>query len=95
MTMPCAWPKVAFNTHDGLLVMDHGGIILKVNASFSRITGFASEEMLGLHIDALRPTYYGDTLKEEVIAAVNRQGYWLGRNNACTGRDTSSRCGSW
>ncbi|QSO24490.1 EAL domain-containing protein [Aeromonas caviae] len=70
--------EVAFNTHDGLLVMDHGGIILKVNASFSRITGFASEEMLGLHIDALRPTYYGDTLKEEVIAAVNRQGYWLG-----------------
>lgn len=70
--------EVAFNTHDGLLVMDHGGIILKVNASFSRITGFASEEMLGLHIDTLRPTYYGDSLKEEVVAAVNRQGYWSG-----------------
>ena len=26
--------EVAFNTHDGLLVMDHGGIILKVNDSF-------------------------------------------------------------
>jgi len=70
--------EVAFNTHDGLLVMDHGGIILKVNASFSRITGFAGEEMIGQHIEALRPTYYGDSLKEDVITAVNRQGYWLG-----------------
>ncbi|WP_439841903.1 sensor domain-containing phosphodiesterase [Aeromonas taiwanensis] len=70
--------EVAFNTHDGLLVMDHGGIILKVNASFSRITGFAGEEMLGQHIETLRPTYYGDSLKEDVITAVHRQGYWLG-----------------
>ena len=52
--------EVAFNTHDGLLVMDHGGIILKVNDSFSRITGFGDDEMLGQHIEALRPTYYGD-----------------------------------
>ncbi|MCE9945462.1 sensor domain-containing phosphodiesterase [Aeromonas rivipollensis] len=70
--------EVAFNTHDGLLVMDHGGIILKVNDSFSRITGFGDDEMLGQHIEALRPTYYGDSLKQEVIAAVDRQGYWLG-----------------
>ncbi|MGN4935639.1 sensor domain-containing phosphodiesterase [Aeromonas rivipollensis] len=70
--------EVAFNTHDGLLVMDHGGIILKVNNSFSRITGFGDDEMLGQHIEALRPTYYGDSLKQEVIAAVDKQGYWLG-----------------
>ncbi|MGE6195566.1 EAL domain-containing protein [Aeromonas media] len=70
--------EVAFNTHDGLLVMDHGGIILKVNDSFSRITGFGDDEMLGQHIEALRPTYYGDSLKQEVIAAVDEQGYWLG-----------------
>ncbi|MEG0006808.1 MAG: EAL domain-containing protein [Aeromonas sp.] len=70
--------EVAFNTHDGLLVMDHGGIILKVNGSFSRITGFADDEMIGLHIGSLRPTYYGDSLKEEVIAAVNEQEFWLG-----------------
>ncbi len=78
--------EVAFNTHDGLLVMDHGGIILKVNDSFSRITGFASEEMLGQHIEALRPTYYGDSLKEEVIVAVDEQGYWLGEEQ-CLHRD--------
>lgn len=78
--------EVAFNTHDGLLVMDHGGIILKVNSSFSRITGFGDDEMLGQHIEALRPTYYGDSLKEEVIAAVDEQGYWLGEEQ-CLHRD--------
>lgn len=70
--------EVAFNTHDGLLVMDHNGIILKVNDSFTRITGFESAEIIGLHITKLRPTYYGDNLKEEVTAAVNNAGYWLG-----------------
>jgi diguanylate cyclase (GGDEF)-like protein/PAS domain S-box-containing protein len=78
--------EVAFNTHDGLLVMDHGGIILKVNDSFSRITGFGDDEMLGQHIEALRPTYYGDSLKEEVIVAVDEQGYWLGEEQ-CLHRD--------
>lgn len=70
--------EVAFNTHDGLLVMDHNGIILKVNASFSRITGFREDEMIGLHFEALRPTYYGDSLRDEVIAAVTKQEFWLG-----------------
>lgn len=70
--------EVAFNTHDGLLVMDHDGIILKVNASFSRITGFEGDEMIGLHFETLRPTYYGDSLKDEVVAAVIKQEFWLG-----------------
>lgn len=70
--------EVAFNTHDGLLVMDHSGIILKVNDSFSRITGFEADEVIGFHIGTLRPTYYGDSLKDDVTAAVNEQEYWLG-----------------
>jgi diguanylate cyclase (GGDEF)-like protein/PAS domain S-box-containing protein len=70
--------EVAFNTHDGLLVMDHHGIILKVNASFSRITGFQDDELIGLHFEVLRPSYYGDSLQDEVIAAVTRQEFWLG-----------------
>lgn len=70
--------EVAFNTHDGLLVMDDNGIILKVNASFTRITGFRDDEMIGLHFESLRPTYYGDSLRDEVISAVLRQEFWLG-----------------
>ena len=70
--------EVAFNTHDGLLVMDHQGIILKVNRSFGRITGFSDDAMIGQHIIKLRPTYYGDHLKEDVRRAVDEQEFWMG-----------------
>ncbi|MFB2904212.1 EAL domain-containing protein [Aeromonas jandaei] len=70
--------EVAFNTHDGLLVMDHNGIILKVNHSFTRITGFGEVEVVGHSIRKLRPTYYGDHLKEDVSRAVAEQEFWLG-----------------
>ena len=70
--------EVAFNTHDGLLVMDHGGIILKVNASFSRITGFAGEEMIGQHIDT--PEAHLPRRQPEEGGGRRRQqaGYWSG-----------------
>ncbi|UBO72701.1 sensor domain-containing phosphodiesterase [Aeromonas rivuli] len=70
--------EVAFNTHDGLLVTDSQGTILKVNHSFCRITGFAQSEMVGQHIDRLRPPYYGDRLKEEVWQTVRNQELWIG-----------------
>ncbi|WP_429080650.1 sensor domain-containing phosphodiesterase [Aeromonas bivalvium] len=70
--------EVAFNTHDGLLVTDARGIILKVNQSFCRITGFDAQGIVGQHIDRLRPPYYGDRLKEEVWQAVQRQEFWIG-----------------
>ncbi|MFA7258372.1 MAG: EAL domain-containing protein, partial [Aeromonas bestiarum] len=78
--------EVAFNTHDGLLVMDHQGIILKVNRSFGRITGFGDDEMIGQHIVKLRPTYYGDHLKEDVRRAVDEQEFWMGEER-CLHKD--------
>ncbi|MFA7833400.1 EAL domain-containing protein [Aeromonas dhakensis] len=78
--------EVAFNTHDGLLVMDHKGIILKVNRSFGRITGFADDEMIGQHIVRLRPTYYGDHLAQDVREAVAAQEFWMGEER-CLHKD--------
>lgn len=78
--------EVAFNTHDGLLVMDHQGIILKVNHSFGRITGFGNDEMIGQHIVRLRPTYYGDHLKEDVRRAIGEQEFWMGEER-CLHKD--------
>ncbi|HHQ4610906.1 TPA: sensor domain-containing phosphodiesterase [Aeromonas veronii] len=78
--------EVAFNTHDGLIVMDHNGIILKVNHSFSRITGFGEVEVIGHSIRKLRPTYYGDHLKEDVSRTVNEQEFWLGEER-CLHKD--------
>lgn len=78
--------EVAFNTHDGLLVMDQSGIVLKVNHSFSRITGFSDVEVIGHSIRKLRPTYYGDNLRVDVTRTVTEQAFWLGEER-CLHRD--------
>ena len=84
--MPCAWPKWPSIPYDGLLGdSDHGGIILKVNDSFSRITGFGT---MRCSVSISRPcgsTHYGDSLKEEVTA-VDEQGTGQGEEQ-CLHRD--------
>ncbi|MGL4249087.1 MAG: sensor domain-containing phosphodiesterase [Aeromonas sp.] len=78
--------EVAFNTHDGLIVMDHHGIILKVNHSFTRITGFSHVEVIGHSIRKLHPAHDGDPLKEDVNRALAAQQWWLGEAR-CLHRD--------
>ncbi|MGL4715164.1 MAG: sensor domain-containing phosphodiesterase [Aeromonas sp.] len=78
--------EVAFNTHDGLLVMDRHGIILKVNHSFSRITGFAEIEVLGQSIAQLRPSYCvgkpsAEELSAEICRTITEQAFWLGEEH--------------
>ncbi|PJG60156.1 EAL domain-containing protein [Aeromonas cavernicola] len=70
--------EVAFQTHDGLLILDRNGAILKANRSFCRITGFSEEQVIGRTIDLLRPTYYGDNFKADVLRTLEMQECWLG-----------------
>ncbi len=47
--------------------------------------------MIGQHIVRLRPTYYGDHLKQDVRQAVAAQEFWMGKSAACTRMATCSR----
>ncbi|MEA1990478.1 MAG: PAS domain-containing protein, partial [Pseudomonadota bacterium] len=55
----------AFETQDGIMITSANGIILRVNQAFTRLTGYQSEEVIGLTPKVLssnrqRPSFYED-----------------------------------
>ena len=71
---------------EGMMITNSSGRILTVNHSFSRITGYAAEEVLGRQESefraAMQPQSYYDNLYAEVL----RSGHWDG-TTWCRRRD--------
>ena len=71
---------------EGMMITNSAGRILTVNHSFSRITGYAAEEVLGRQESefraAMQPQSYYDNLYAEVL----RSGHWDG-TTWCRRRD--------
>ena len=69
----------AFEAHEGMMVVDERGNILRVNKAFTHITGYSSEEVVGksstriFRTDKHSHFFYGKILKH-----VHEDGYWSG-----------------
>ncbi|SDJ11840.1 diguanylate cyclase/phosphodiesterase with PAS/PAC sensor(s) [Billgrantia gudaonensis] len=68
----------AFETHLGMMITDAEGAILKVNDTFSRITGYSEEEVLGQHPRLLWSDRHDERFYERLWASVKGQGSWQG-----------------
>ncbi len=68
----------AFHTHLGIMITDASGGILKVNATFSRITGYAEEEVLGQNPSMLSSGRHDATFYRTLWDSVARTGSWEG-----------------
>ena len=68
----------AFESQDSIMVTDTQQVILRVNQSFSLITGYSSEEAVGKTPVFLRSEYHDDAFYEALWTAVARNGYWQG-----------------
>lgn len=68
----------AFHTHLGMIITDPQCRILKVSETFSRMTGYAEEDVLGKHPRTLSAGRHGDDFYAALWQSVNRQGYWEG-----------------
>ncbi len=68
----------AFESHEGMSVTDAEGTILKVNASFSRITGYTSEEVVGKNPRLLKSGRQNNDFYELMWDKVKRTGSWDG-----------------
>ncbi len=66
------------NTHEGIMVTDIRGVILRVNQAFCEITGYRSEEVVGMTPLQLRPRQQGDDFYREILEAVDKNGFWQG-----------------
>ena len=66
------------NTIEGIVVTDACGSILSVNAAFTKITGYATEDVLGHGHDLLRSDDYEPSFYTAITRSLASTGHWEG-----------------
>jgi diguanylate cyclase (GGDEF)-like protein/PAS domain S-box-containing protein len=69
---------VAFESQDGMLITDAQGRIERVNAAFTRITGYAALDAIGQSPRLLRSGLHEDGFYEAMWSLLTTAGYWNG-----------------
>ena len=70
--------KVFESTAEGIMVTDDSGVILAVNRSFSRITGFSENEALGRTPAISKSDQHPPSFYRELWRRITEHGYWSG-----------------
>jgi diguanylate cyclase (GGDEF)-like protein/PAS domain S-box-containing protein len=68
----------AFESHEAIMVTDANSIILRVNRAFSNITGFSSEEAIGLTPRLLHSGKQNRAFYDAMWLSINTTGTWEG-----------------
>ncbi|HJV88564.1 MAG TPA: PAS domain S-box protein [Noviherbaspirillum sp.] len=66
------------HTSDAILITDAGGTIVAVNKSFTRITGYQPEEVIGKNPRLLKSDRQDDTFYRNLWASLDETGVWQG-----------------
>ncbi len=69
---------VAFESQDGMAITDAQGLIQRVNAAFSRISGYAAEEVIGQTPRILKSGRHPPAFYAELWGTLATAGYWSG-----------------
>ncbi len=69
---------IAFESQESILVTDGKGIILRVNPSFTKITGYSAEEVVGLTPKVLSSGRQDDTFYSAMWKSILEAGTWQG-----------------
>ena len=67
-----------FETHEGILITDRKGNILRVNRAFSQITGYGSDEVVGKNPRILQSNRQDATFFNDLWATLGTTGRWQG-----------------
>lgn len=70
--------SVVDNTTEGIVVTDANSVIVSTNAAFSRMLGYAPEELLGQRPSAFKSGRHDKTFYDAMWASVHRTGHWRG-----------------
>ncbi|MBV8617560.1 MAG: EAL domain-containing protein [Curvibacter sp.] len=68
----------AFESQEGMLVADRSGTILKVNRAFTDITGYSSEDAVGMTPKLLKSGRHDKAFYEAMWDSVTSTGQWRG-----------------
>ncbi len=70
--------SVFTHAHEGIMITDASAKITEVNGSFSQITGYTSEEVLGKNPNILKSGHHSPAFFTEMWNSLRKQGYWHG-----------------
>ncbi|MEA3641408.1 MAG: EAL domain-containing protein [Lamprobacter sp.] len=70
--------QVLAETHQGVAITDADGALVRVNAAFSRITGYSAEEVLGRNPRLLKSGLHDQAFYCSMWADITRHGCWRG-----------------
>ncbi|WP_082696104.1 diguanylate cyclase domain-containing protein [Aquitalea pelogenes] len=68
----------SFQTQEGIMVTDSQGIILRVNPSFCKITGYSSEDVVGKTPAVLSSHRHPPAFYQQLWQALQEEGVWQG-----------------
>lgn len=70
--------SVAFESHDGMVIVDASGVVERVNAAFTRISGYPFEEAVGQSLRFLQSDLHPQPVYEALQSVLGEDGYWHG-----------------
>ncbi|MCK8515610.1 EAL domain-containing protein [Methylonatrum kenyense] len=68
----------AFESQEGMFVMDSARRILQANRAFTQLTGYSADDLVGNHAEALRSPRQSRRFYDAVWAKIRRDGAWQG-----------------
>lgn len=69
---------MAFDSRCGICVTDRNGTILRVNATFTDITGYSSQEVLGGNMRIMRSDIQTSSFYKDMWRSIAANGHWQG-----------------
>ncbi len=70
--------KILENTAQGMMVTNEHGVIQKVNPSFTNVTGYSKEEVIGQKPSILQSGHHNQAFYTQLWRQLKDQGYWQG-----------------
>ena len=68
----------SFDTHEGILITDEYANIIKVNPSFTKITGYAEEDIIGQNPSILASGRHDEIFFKKMWDQLEKNGHWAG-----------------
>ena len=69
---------IAFESHEGMMVADAVGVIMRVNNAFTKITGYSDEDAVGQTPKLLQSGRHDADFYAEMWESINNTGLWQG-----------------
>lgn len=66
------------HTHEGIMITDASANMVRINSTFSKITGYSHEDVVGKNPRFLQSGKYGKQFYKEIFKTIKEEGFWCG-----------------